>query len=250
MTTGFRLSEIVYRRRKRPKKTASNAKTTRKPFGDQPTKILPIPLFIDSYNRYMGGVDQANQLRAAFTTHSRRNLKEYLPGVFWCIDLVVTNSYKLYLAINDSKTTSNDNRDTNQHRNYIEDLVNLLFCIDSKDFSQKITEKPYPKYQPQSHQAGRKFSSNDTSRVENSENQLFDATEALESLFENHTQIKTQKRGYCVDCSKDSSKRVYLKRDLSQNDDSTQFILDSIELNEIEIIHHEERDRKRTKKTS
>ena len=109
MTTGFLLSELIERKQKRPRKSASNATITRKPFGDQPTKILPIPLFIDYYNHYMGGVDQANQLRAAFTTHFRRNLKEFLSGVFWCLDLGVTNSYKLHLAINGSKITQNGN---------------------------------------------------------------------------------------------------------------------------------------------
>ena len=94
----------------------------------------------------MGEVDQANQLRAVFITHFQRNIKEFLLEVFWCLDLTVTNNYKLNLVINDSKTIKNDNRDTNQHRNYIEDLVNLLFCLDSEDFNQKITEKPYPKY--------------------------------------------------------------------------------------------------------
>ena len=146
MTSGISLSEIVERERKRPRKTASNSIVTRKPFRDQPTKILSIPLFIDYYNHYMRGVDQANQLRVAFTTHFRRNLKEFLSGIFWCLDLVVTNSYKLHLAINGSKTTKTGNRDTNQHRNFIKDLVNLLFYMNSEDFAQKITEKPYPKY--------------------------------------------------------------------------------------------------------
>jgi hypothetical protein len=62
MTSGISLPEIIERERKRPRKTASNSTITRKPFGDQPIKILPIPLFIDYYNHYMGGVDQANQL--------------------------------------------------------------------------------------------------------------------------------------------------------------------------------------------
>ncbi|KAF7502015.1 hypothetical protein GJ744_010057 [Endocarpon pusillum] len=135
MTTGMTLSELMKRERKRPRKTASNSKTTRKPFGDQPTKVLEIPSFIDFYNHNMGAVDQANQLRAAFTTHFRRNLKEFLSGVFWCLDLVVTNSYKLHLKINGSRTTKTGKRNTNQHREFVEELANLLFCVDSEDFS-------------------------------------------------------------------------------------------------------------------
>ena len=89
MTTGHRIGPKIFRMRKRPKKTASNAKITREPFGDKPTKILPIPTFIDDYNHYMGGVDQANQLRASFTTHFPRNQKEFFPGAFWAIDIAV-----------------------------------------------------------------------------------------------------------------------------------------------------------------
>ena len=146
MTTGHRIEPKTFRMRKRPKKTASNAKITREPFGDHPTKILPIPTFIDDYNHYMGGVDQSNQLRAAFTTHFPRNQKEFFPGAFWAIDIAVYNSYKLHLAINGSKTSFSGKRDPRQHREWVEDLVNLLFQVDSDDFGEAIDSKPYPKY--------------------------------------------------------------------------------------------------------
>ena len=106
MTTGHYPTDIIDRERKRPKKTASNATITRKPFGDQSTKMLPIPTFIDDYNHYMRGVDQANQLRAAFTTHFSRNRKEFFPGMFFAIDVAVSNSYKLHLALNGVKKSS------------------------------------------------------------------------------------------------------------------------------------------------
>jgi hypothetical protein len=113
--------------RKRPKKTASNAKITRKPFRDKLTKILPIFTFIDDYNHYIKRVDQSNQLRASFTTYSPRNQKEFFPGVFWAINIAVYNSYKLHLALNGSRTFSTGKRDSRQHREWVEDLVNLLF---------------------------------------------------------------------------------------------------------------------------
>jgi hypothetical protein len=59
--------------RKRLKKTALNTRITREPFRDLPTKILSIPIFIDDYNYYVGGVDQSNQLRVSFTTYFSRN---------------------------------------------------------------------------------------------------------------------------------------------------------------------------------
>ena len=83
MTSGIFLIEIIGRERKRPRKTASNTTITRKPFKDQSIKTLSIPLFINYYNHYIGGgVDQANQFRAVFTTHFRRNLKEFRSRVF------------------------------------------------------------------------------------------------------------------------------------------------------------------------
>ena len=75
------------------------------------------------------------------------------------------------MTINDSKTIKTDNRDTNQHRNYIEDLVNLLFCVDSEEFASTITEKLYPKYQSQPHQIGRKPSLKADNRFQNPINQ-------------------------------------------------------------------------------
>jgi hypothetical protein len=57
MTTGHRIEPKTFRMRKRLKKTASNAKITREPFGDKLTKILLIPTFIDDYNHYIGGID-------------------------------------------------------------------------------------------------------------------------------------------------------------------------------------------------
>jgi hypothetical protein len=82
MTTGHRIEPKVFRKRKRPKKTASNARITCEPFGENPTKILSIPLFIDDYNHYIEEIDQSNQLQASFTTHFSRNQKEFFLGAF------------------------------------------------------------------------------------------------------------------------------------------------------------------------
>ncbi len=96
MTTEHRIEDTILRLRKRLKKTASNAAITRKLFRDQLTKILSISLFIDCYNQNMGGVDQANQLRAAFITYFPRNRKEFFSEVFFTINIAVINSYLLY----------------------------------------------------------------------------------------------------------------------------------------------------------
>jgi hypothetical protein len=69
MNIGCQIEKTIERCRKRLKSTSKNAQISRKPFGNDPTKILPIPVFIDEYNHYIRGIDQANQLQAAFTAH-------------------------------------------------------------------------------------------------------------------------------------------------------------------------------------
>ncbi len=159
MITGHRIEDTILRLRKRPKKTALNAAITRKPFEDQSTKILSIPLFIDCYNQNMGGVAQ---LRAAFITYFSWNWKEFFSRVFFAIDIAVINSYKLNLALNESKISSTGNRKPTQHREFIKELVNLLFLIKDKNSSNKITQKPYPKYEYQSVSIGRKSTEKDS----------------------------------------------------------------------------------------
>ena len=119
MTTGHQIESKTFRIRKRPKKTTSNAWITWEPFEDKPTKILAIPSFIDDYNYYMGGVDQANQLWASYTTHFSRNQKEFFSRAFCAIDVAVSNSYKLHLALNGNRTSSTGKWDPRQHREWI-----------------------------------------------------------------------------------------------------------------------------------
>jgi hypothetical protein len=54
------------------------------------------------------------------------------------------------LALNGFKTSSTGKRDPQQHREWVEDLVNLLFQVDNDDFDKDIDLKPYLKYKYQS----------------------------------------------------------------------------------------------------
>jgi hypothetical protein len=62
--------------RKRPAKTSTNSRIVRQVFGEDSTKELLIPCFIDDYNQYMGGVDLANQFRESYETH-RASLRNW-----------------------------------------------------------------------------------------------------------------------------------------------------------------------------
>jgi hypothetical protein len=60
MTTGHPPEEEILRLRRQPRKTASQAVITRKPFKGKVRAELNIPLFINAYNHEMGQVDVAN----------------------------------------------------------------------------------------------------------------------------------------------------------------------------------------------
>ena len=63
MSTYWDGDQKVLRLRKRPKLSSSKAKTARKPFGGEPTKMMEIPQVYDAYNHQMGAVDLADQLQ-------------------------------------------------------------------------------------------------------------------------------------------------------------------------------------------
>ncbi|RFU24234.1 hypothetical protein B7463_g12098, partial [Scytalidium lignicola] len=80
--------------RRRPAKTSTSARQARAPFGNQPTKELAIPVVIDDYNHYIGGVDIANQFRAEYETH-RTAFPTWWPLFYWMVDIAVVNAYRL-----------------------------------------------------------------------------------------------------------------------------------------------------------
>ncbi len=91
------------------------------------------------------------------------------------------------MTLNKLKISSTENRKPTQYREYIEELVNLLFCIEDEDFSNKITQKPYSKYE---YQLVSKESKSDKKEV------FFSTI----SDFSNHSRIQNsaQKRGYYI----------------------------------------------------
>jgi hypothetical protein len=99
MTTGHLPTEKITRNRKRPKKISTNSFIAREIFNGQHRKQLEIPLFINYYNYYMNLVDIANQLRATIIVHFSRNEKEFFPGIFWSINMILINCWKIYESL-------------------------------------------------------------------------------------------------------------------------------------------------------
>jgi hypothetical protein len=159
MTTGHVPTEEITRNRKRPKKTSTNFTIAREVFDGQHRKELEIPIFIDCYNHYMNSVDVANQLRATATVHFARNEKEFFPGMFWSIDMILTNSWKIYDKLYGPFLSSTGSKRPGAHREFLEALVELLFCCDSEIYAENVPGscfKDYPKYSYETHIPGRK----------------------------------------------------------------------------------------------
>src|SRR5436190_23075599 len=159
MTTGHIPTEKITRNRKRPKKTSTNSTIAREVFNGQHRKQLEIPLFIDCYNHYMNSVDVANQLRATATVHFSRNEKEFFPGIFWAIDMILTNCWKIYESLYGPFISSTEKRQSAAHKAFLEALVELLFLCDSKEYAETVlgtSFKEYPKYSYIPHKSGPK----------------------------------------------------------------------------------------------
>ena len=93
MTTVDQAGDTIERLRRRPAATATNARTSRAEFGEAVVKLLPVPVFINKYNHFMNGVDQADQLRSYYTTQ-RIHVKNWKPGWHYLLDTTITNAYK------------------------------------------------------------------------------------------------------------------------------------------------------------
>jgi hypothetical protein len=61
----------------------------------QYTLLVPIPTVIDEYNQHMGGVDQANQYREAYTTH-RPTQRNWFSLFYYGLDTALNNAYIIF----------------------------------------------------------------------------------------------------------------------------------------------------------
>src|SRR5580700_1911509 len=94
--------DFVEKVRRRPTKTSTNGAIAWKAFGDNPCLAMPIPRIFDDYNKYMGGVDIANQLRESYETH-RKTFRVWFPLLYWLIDAIIINAYRLQYLYKKSK---------------------------------------------------------------------------------------------------------------------------------------------------
>ncbi|GBB93461.1 hypothetical protein RclHR1_02180003 [Rhizophagus clarus] len=89
----------IERIRRRPRETSTNAVKVRAVFGTASKKSLPIPVVIDDYNHFMGGVDIADQLQGYYGTQLPVR-RTWMPLFFWLLDTALINSYLILKKIN------------------------------------------------------------------------------------------------------------------------------------------------------
>ena len=111
---------FVKRERRRPATTSSGAQQTRKVFSGAARKWLPIPEFIDMYNRFIKGVDTADQMRSYYTS-LKVHRKTQKPLFHFLLDTTITNCYKL------SSYATRGQTNHAGHKAFREALVNSLF---------------------------------------------------------------------------------------------------------------------------
>jgi hypothetical protein len=164
----------------------------------------------------MNSVDVANQLRATATVHFSRNEKEFFPGMFWAIDMILTNCWKIYEKLYGPFLSLTGKRQPGAHREFLEALVELLFLCDSEEYAETApgtSFKEYPKYSYSPHKPGRKPrfpepASSDLTKVSQKTPFVFKgdpgrprtSVPAKITPFSLHQHIKTTTHGWCLVC--------------------------------------------------
>jgi hypothetical protein len=81
-------------KRRRPGKISTNGAIARRVFGEEVTKELEIPIFINDYNHYMGGVDLVNQYRSFYEVYLK-GYRNWLPLLYFFINAAVVNTWRI-----------------------------------------------------------------------------------------------------------------------------------------------------------
>jgi hypothetical protein len=128
--------------------------------------------------------------------------------------MILTNYWKIYKSLYGPFLSFSGTRLRNTHREFLEALIELLFCCNSENYAEIIpgtTFKEYPKYSYISHKAGRK-----PQYTESAPPSLTDLSRKTPFIFKRdpgrprtsipakitpislHKHIKTTTRGYCL----------------------------------------------------
>lgn len=126
-----RTEDRIQRTRRCPKISSENRRILDPIFKGLSFKDLFIPRAINDYNHHMKGIDQADQLRAAFTCHRKQNYRTQMFLIYFLIDVARVNAYLLWLWSSITHTVS-VKRTHSTHRDFVEALCSQLLHSDEK----------------------------------------------------------------------------------------------------------------------
>ncbi len=121
----------IQQTRKCPKISSENRRILDPVFKGLLFKDLFIPRAIDDYNHHMKGVDQADQLRAAFTCHRKQSYRTQMPLIYFLIDVARVNAYLLWLWSSVTRT-ANAKHTHRSHREFIQAVSYQLLHSNDK----------------------------------------------------------------------------------------------------------------------
>src|SRR5450432_530629 len=178
----------------------------------------------------MNSVDVANQLRVIVIVYFSRNEKEFFPGMFWAIDMILTNCWKIYESLYGPFISPTGKRQLTAYRTFLEALVELLFLYDSEKYAENVSGtsfKEYPKYSYIPYKTGRKPKEIPLDFINLSRKTplVFKGDSGRPRTFilakitpiSRHQHIKTTTGGYCLICRNSTeieNKRIARKEDL------------------------------------
>ena len=154
MTTVATGKELILRERRRPAITATNVRTSRAVFGEDVTKELWIPQFINAYNHFINGVDLANQLRSYFNTQ-KTHRKTWKPLWHFLLDIAIINAFIVYAS--NPQQPWGSHRKNALHRDFRRELVIGLNNNSERLTQAHIRTGPLSNYIHQAHREEHKL---------------------------------------------------------------------------------------------
>jgi hypothetical protein len=112
VTTIHTGDETITQKRRRPKPNNLNRANIQAAWGSSHVANIDIPMVIDDYNHWMGGVDKADQLIAYYRPDLRCR-RVWVPLLLHCLDIVRVNTYIMAKSRDDSIS----------HKSYIKQFI-------------------------------------------------------------------------------------------------------------------------------
>ena len=119
VSTIHRIGSIIERGRRRPRITQNNRNHVSKVWGTQGVMKVYIPLLVDHYNHWMGGVDLSDQ-RIAYYMPDLRCQRNWIPLFIQLLGMIRNNSYLAHADHHKKKAST--------HKEFLYDMIKDLLA--------------------------------------------------------------------------------------------------------------------------